>query len=231
MSSLLESVSSSITPELTSSLGARFSISEDAAHSALQTSSVAMLTTLAGRASDKDFLSRIHSLIAGSGVMAASASGGWISATSTRAAEEFTTLLFGNQLPDVEASLSKSARIPKAAASGVFEAAAPLVIGVLADQMRAGDLDAAAFGSALAAELPRFQSFLPDGFTIPSFADFSPAVAVRAEPSKDPAGWLWPVLIVGALFIGGLVWYFSRAEGPIIAPDPPAATKSTATVP
>jgi len=234
MSSLMESISSSITPELTSGLAARFGISADAAGSALQTSAAAMFTTLAARAHEQDFVDRIYHLISTSTSMAAASGvGGYGSPAATTKASEFLSELFGGQLSNMQAKIAENASIPSQAAGGIMMAGAPMVMNALAEKAQTGALGAASFGSMLNSELPGLRGFLPAGFAIPGLAAFSTATpsarATTAEALADetqgPAGWLWPVLIFGALLIAGLTWYFSQNNGAAKVND--TATQTT----
>ena len=234
MSSLMESISNWITPELTSSLASRFGIPADTVNSALQTSSATMLTTLASKAHDTTFLSSIYKLITGSGAAAAVAAGSGMHQPQTETSAGFLSTLFGSHLASVESKVAQTANIPTAAGGAVMASAAPLVLGALSNKINAGGLSLASLGSTLTAELPTLKSYLPTGFAIPGLAGLSGlgstasaaassaassatssasrvATATAAE-AKSSAGWLWPVILLGALLIAGLVWYFNHGK-------------------
>lgn len=223
MSSLMDSIGDWITPELTSSLASRLGIPADAVNSALQTSSATMLTTLASKAHDTTFLSSIYKLITASGTAAAAAAAGAAgAATQTETGASFITALFGSHLSSVESKIAQSANIPTAASGAVLASAAPLVMGALSNKINAGGLSMAALGSTLTAELPKLKSYLPVGFAIPGLAGLgglgsaassaSRAASQATQDAKSSAGWLWPVLLLGALLIAGLVWYFNHGK-------------------
>jgi outer membrane protein OmpA-like peptidoglycan-associated protein len=218
----MESISSSITPDLTSGLAERFGIPADAAGSALKTSAATMFTTLAARAYEQDFVDRIYHLISTSTTMAAASGvGGYGSPAATTKASEFLSGLFGGQLSNMQAKIAENASIPSQAAGGMMMAGAPMVMSALAEKAQTGALSAASFGTMLTSELPGLRGFLPAGFAIPGLAAFSTATASAradtahavADETRGPAGWLWPVLIFGALLIAGLTWYFSQTNG------------------
>ncbi len=232
MSSLMDSIGNWITPELTSSLASRFGIPADSVNTALQTSSATMLTTLASKAGDTSFLSSAYKMITGAGnaAAAAAASGGTAAGTQTEAGANFLSTLFGSHLSAIESKIAQSANIPNAASGAVLASAAPLVMGALSNKINAGGLSIASLGSTLAAELPSLKGYLPTGFTIPglpSLAGFGAAASSAAssatssatrvaskaaDEAKSSAGWLWPVVLLGALLIAGLVWYFNHGK-------------------
>ncbi len=238
MSSLMESISSSITPEVTSSLAARFGIPADAAGSGLKTSAATMFTTLSARAHEQDFVDRIYHLISTSTTMAAASGvGGYGSPAATTKASEFLSELFGGQLSNVQAKIAETAAISPQAAGGIMMAGAPLVMGALAEKAQTGALSASSFGTMLTSELHGLRGFLPAGFAIPGVTALSSgpssARATKAEAAADetrgPAGWLWPVLIFGALLIAGLTWYFSRTNGEAKVTDSASEAATTLT--
>jgi outer membrane protein OmpA-like peptidoglycan-associated protein len=235
MSSLMESIGSSITPDLTSGLAERFGIPADSADSALKTSAATMFTTLAARAHEQDFVDRIYHLISTSTSMAAASGvGGYGSPAATTKASDFLSELFGAQLSNVQAKIAEASSIPSQAAGGIMMAAAPMVMSALAEKAQTGALSAASFGTMLTAELPGLRGFLPAGFAIPGLAEFPAATAsarattaeALADETSGPAGWLWPLLIFGALLIAGLTWYFSRTNDEAKVNDT-AATQTT----
>jgi outer membrane protein OmpA-like peptidoglycan-associated protein len=229
----MDSISNWITPELTSSLASRFGIPADTVNSTLHTSSATMLTTLASKAQDTGFLGSVYQQITGSGAAAAAAAaaGTTTAASQSEAGSSFLSTLFGSSLPAVESKIAQTANIPVPASGAILAAAAPLVLGTLANKINAGGWSVAALGSTLAAELPSFKSYLPGGFAIPGLAGVgnigtaasdaassAASTASRAasktanETKSAAAGWLWPVVLVGALLIAALIWYFSRGK-------------------
>lgn len=71
MSSLLDSLKDRISPDVVRGLASNLGESTDSVQRALQTSSAAMLTSLASKAQDSGFLSQIMNLISSSGVRGA----------------------------------------------------------------------------------------------------------------------------------------------------------------
>jgi outer membrane protein OmpA-like peptidoglycan-associated protein len=219
----MELVTASITPELTSPLTAQFGVSDEAAAAALKTSAAAMLITLAAKANDLTFLKGIYTLLTGADAMAAATGvGGYgyaLPAASVTPAA-FLHQLFGINVGSVEATVASAASIPVPAAGAMLTAAAPLVLEALSQRIETGGLSIGAFASALTAELPSLRGLLPATFAIPGLtipSVFSAPAPSEINPSTDDrtpgaAGWLWPVLIAGAILIGALIWYFDRAD-------------------
>jgi outer membrane protein OmpA-like peptidoglycan-associated protein len=92
-------------------------------------------------------------------------------------------------------------------------------------------LSIAALGSLLVAELPTFKSYLPSGFAIPGITaapSAPPTAAKTTTESKSPAGWLWPVVLLGAVLIACLIWYFNRGTEATTALTDTASQATTA---
>jgi len=247
MSSLMDSIGNWITPELTSSLASRFGIPADTVHSALQTSCATMLITLASEAHDSTFLSSGYQTVSdyGDAAAAAAASGNVSVGAPTEAGSNLLHVLFGDNLAGVESKIAQTANIPAVASSAVLDTAAPLVIAVLSNKINADGLTMASFGTALEAELPGVKSYLPAGFAIPgldAIGDFGSTasaaassaptsagrIALRAsDEARSSAGWLWPVLLLGALLIAALIWYFNNGKEAVTDTATQAATAVT----
>jgi outer membrane protein OmpA-like peptidoglycan-associated protein len=218
----MESVNGAITPELTSPLAAQFGVSDEVTAAALKTSAAAMLTTLAAKANDLTFLKGIYTLLTGADAMAV-ATGvggyGYASPVASVTPAAFLNQLFGINLASVEATVASAAAISVPAAGAMLAAAAPLVLDSLSLRIETGGLSIGAFASALTAELPGLRTLLPATFAIPglsipaSFATPLPAdIDAPYDRKTGAAGWLWPVLIAGAMLIGALIWYFDRVD-------------------
>lgn len=242
MSSLMDSIGNWITPELTSSLASRFGIPADTVNSALQTSSATILTTLATKAHDTTFLSSIYQTITSSGKAAAAAASaaGVTAGAPVEAGSSFLNTLFGNSLPAVEAKIAQTTNISSAASTSVLAAAAPLVLGSLSNKINAGGLTMASLGTTLTDELTSMKSYLPAGFAIPGLAavgNMGSSAAASAsrlaskatDEAKSSAGWLWPVILLGAMLIAGLVWYFNHGKEAVTDSAAQATSAVTAT--
>jgi OOP family OmpA-OmpF porin len=217
MSSLLDSLKDRISPDVVRGLASNLGESTDSVQHALQTSSAAILTSLAGKAQESGFLSQIMSLISSSGVRnvmgAAAGAGSSVTSTASQAGSTFLNLLFGGNLSSIQSKIAEVSGLRASSAGSIFASAAPMVLGTLASKVGSEGLSASGLGSMLTSELPRLRSFLPAGFFVPGL----PSVASQVEHIRDevrPKGmnWLWPVAL-GILLLFGLIWFFTRGTG------------------
>ena len=215
MSSLLDSLKDRISPDAVRGLASNLGESTDSVQHALQTASAAMLATLATKAQDQGFLSQIMNLISSSGLRsamgAAAGAGSSVTSTASQAGSSFLNMVFGRNLSNVQAKIAEVSGLRPSSAGSILAAAAPMVLGSLASKVNSEGLTASGLGSMLSAELPRLRSFLPAGFTIPglSAVPSQAAFAEQAVRSKTPS-WLWPVVLLALLLLGGLIWVFNR---------------------
>lgn len=215
MSSLLDSLKDRISPDVVRGLASNLGESTDSVQHALQTTSAAMLATLATKAQDQGFLSQIMNLISSSGLRsamgAAAGVGGSVTSTASQAGSSFLNMVFGGNLSNVQAKIAEVSGLRPSSAGSILAAAAPMLLGTLASKVNSEGLTASGLGSMLSAELPRLRSFLPAGFTIPGLSAVPSQVAYAEQEvrSKTPS-WLWPVVLLALLFLGGLIWVFNR---------------------
>jgi OmpA-OmpF porin, OOP family len=219
MSSLLDSLKDRISPDVVRGLASTMGESTDSVQSALQTSGVAMLTSLAAKAQDQSFLSQIMNLISGSsarGAMGAAAGGGSsVSTAASPAGGTFLNMLFGGNLTGIQSKIAEVSGLRASSAGTILASAAPMVLGALSSKISSEGLTTGGLGNLLSAELPRLRSFLPAGFSIPGLSNVASSVTsqvsrVRDEVRPAATAWLWPVVILGLLLLGGLIWYFNR---------------------
>lgn len=219
MSSLLDSLKDRISPDVVRGLASTMGESTDSVQSALQTSGVAMLTSLAAKAQDQSFLSQVMNLISGSsarGAMGAAAGGGSsVSTTASPAGGTFLNMLFGGNLTGIQNKIAEVSGLRASSAGTILASAAPMVLGALSSKISSEGLTTSGLGNLLSAELPRLRSFLPAGFSIPGLSSVNSSVTSQVSRVHDevrPAAtaWLWPVVILGILLLGGLIWYFNR---------------------
>jgi OmpA-OmpF porin, OOP family len=220
MSSLLDSLKDRISPEVVRGLASSLGESTDSVQHALQTSSAGMLVSLASKAQDSGFLSQIMNLISNSSARSAmgAAAGGGSSVTSTtsQAGGTLLNMLFGGNLSSIQSKIAEVSGLRASSAGAILASAAPMVLGTLASRVSAEGLSTAGLGNLLSAELPRLRSFLPAGFSMPSLSSVPNVAAqvshVRDEVRPAAAAWLWPVVILGLLVLGGLIWLFNRGN-------------------
>jgi OmpA-OmpF porin, OOP family len=219
MSSLLDSLKDRISPDVVRGLASTMGESTDSVQSALQTSGVAMLTSLAAKAQDQSFLSQIMNLISGSsarGAMGAAAGGGTsVSTAASPAGGTLLNMLFGGNLTGIQNKIAEVSGVRASSAGTILASAAPMVLSALSSKISSEGLTTSGLGNLLSAELPRLRSFLPAGFSIPGLSNVTSSVTsqvsrVRDEVRPAATAWLWPVVILGLLLLGGLIWYFNR---------------------
>jgi OmpA-OmpF porin, OOP family len=219
MSSLLDSLKDRISPDVIRGLASNLGESSDSVQTALQTSGVAMLATLASKAQNSGFLGQIMNLISGSGAVSAmgAAAGGGSSITSTasQAGNSLLNLLFGGNMSSIQGKIAEASGLRASSAGSILAAAAPMVLGALSSKVHSEGLSASGLGSMLSAELPKLRSFLPAGFAIPGLGNIATQVSSRvAEMQPDvphrPASRLWPLAILGILVLALLIWFFNR---------------------
>jgi len=228
--SLMDSVTNMVTPELTRSLAAKLGEQPNAIQQGLQASSATLLGTLASKAQDSSFLGNIISLInrSGSAVGTSVGAGGAAAAPATDASAGFLQQLLGNNRAEIESKIAQSSGIKTASAGALLSTAAPMLMSSLASRFSGGSLNPSALGSMLSAELPNLRALIPAG--LPGLSGLSSVAssaraAVTQEAESSGNKWLLPVLL-GALVIGGLIWYFMRGGSETVKD---AANKATET--
>ncbi|MFZ3330292.1 MAG: OmpA family protein [Candidatus Acidiferrales bacterium] len=215
MSSLLDSLKDRISPDVVRGLASNLGESTDSVQRALQTSSAAMLTSLASKAQDSGFLSQIMNLISSSGVRgamgAAAGAGSSVTSTASQAGSTLLNLLFGANLSSIQSKIAEVSGLRASSAGSLLASAAPMVLGTLASKVTSEGLSASGLGSMLTAELPRLRSFLPAGFSVPGLSSVASQVSdFREELRPKTRNWLWPVVLLGILLLFGLIWFFTR---------------------
>jgi outer membrane protein OmpA-like peptidoglycan-associated protein len=211
MGSLLESIKDSVSPDSARSIAATAAESPDGIRKALETAAATILAALASKASDSGFLNQVIVLVNSYGTQtlgAAAGAGSAATAAASQASSSFLNLLFGANKAAVETKISQSAGLSSLSGAPVLSAAAPLVLSTLATKVNAG---ATGLSTALASEFPSLRGSVPEGLPGIHFPILPGSAAARAAAiERAGGGWLWPVLLLGALLIGGLVWYFNR---------------------
>jgi outer membrane protein OmpA-like peptidoglycan-associated protein len=232
MGSLLDSIKNSISPDQIRSIAASAGESPDGVKKGVETAAATMLATLAGKVNDTGFMSQIMSLISSYGTQtlgAAAGAGGAATAAASEAGTNFVSTLFGSNKAAIEGKIAQSAGLSSGTGATLLATAAPLVLGTLASKLSGG---VTGLASALTSELPSLRGLVPAGLPGVHLPDLSSAAsapkAVAAE--KATGGWLWPVLLLGALLIACLVWYFNRGTADVTKPveNAAAATQTAA---
>ncbi len=212
--SLLDSISNLVTPELTRSLSANLGEQPEAIKNGLRTGSAMLLGMLANKAQNSAFLAHVTSLInrSATAMGAAASAGGTSAPAASEASSSFLQLLLGNDRAEIENRIAQASGIKAASAGTLLSAAAPMVMSTLASRFSGAGMNSGTLGALLSAELPQLRGFIPSASA--GVSGLSPvASTVRApvvqETESSGNKWLLPVLL-GALVIGGLIWYFMR---------------------
>jgi outer membrane protein OmpA-like peptidoglycan-associated protein len=184
-----------------------------------------LLSSLAGKADDTSFMSQLAGIAAGtaddtnaltrlpqvvtgaSPIDTATTTGRWLSS------------LFGSNLGGVIDGVARFAGVGKGSSASLLSMAAPIVLGYLGRLMRSDNLGSTGLADLLRSQSSAFAAAVPSGL-----ASLLPAARVPADvartvtPDTIPAavatarsnrGWAVP-LLVGALAIGGLMWWNGR---------------------
>ena len=243
MSSLLDTITNSISPDMARTLASNLGESPDAIKKGLQTGAASMLGAVASKTNESGFMSKVLGLVQGSGVSAmgaAAGAGGAAAPAATEAGSNFINLLFGSNRAAIESKIAQASGLLPSSGGTILATAAPLVMGTLASKL-SGGLGAAGLSGMLTSEMSKLSGLIPSGLPglhLPSLgggataaaagisgAASSARAAVTKETEKAGGAWLWPVLLLGALLIGGLVWYFNRSSATVA----PAATSAVDT--
>jgi OOP family OmpA-OmpF porin len=222
--SILESVMSLLGPQVVGPVASQLGESTDTVQRGLQTGAAAMLAGLAAKVGQPGFLSQIFSLITNPANTSGALSGltsnpGSLVSSLTNSplgslGSQFLSSLFGGNMSTVTDAIGRSTGLPSNKVGSLLSMAAPLVLGVLGQHVRQNNLSAGDLGNALKAEAPGFQRFLPAGLGSLLGGVSS---AVTAAPAKVAAAgnrWLWPLIVLALLVLGGL-WFFNRSKAPV----------------
>ena len=224
MAGILDSLMGMMGPQVVGPLASQLGESTETVQRGLQTGSAAMLAGLAAKVGQPGFLSQIFGLITNPantsgalsgitsnlGSLASGASGSPLGSLGS----QFLSSIFGPNMSTVTDTIGRSTGLASSKVGSLLSMAAPLVLGVLGQQVRQNNLSAGDFGNTLKAEASSFQRFLPAG--LGSLLGGASS-AVAAAPAKVAAAgnrWLWP-LIVAVLLILGLIWFFNRSKEPV----------------
>ena len=219
MGSLLDSIKNSISPDAIRSIASSTGDSPDAVKKGVETAAATMLATLASKAGDSGFMSQIMSLISSYGTQtlsAAAGAGGAATAAASEAGTNFISTVFGGNKAAIEGKIAQAAGLSSGTGSTILATAAPLVMSTLAGKLGGG---AAGLASALTSELPSLRGLIPAGLPGVQLPNLSGAPsAAKSAVNEAGGGWLWPVLLLGALLVAGLVWYFNRGTTDVTKP-------------
>ncbi len=219
--SMMDSILAMVTPDMKQAIASRLGESTQAVQGGLGAATAATLAGLAARAGDSGFLGQIMNLASTAnsqnvlGNLSSLASGG-ASGGIGDLVGKFLPMVFGSQQGPVAGAIAQQSGLGASSVTSLLKMAAPLVLGFLGRAQSSGALSPSSLGSALKAEVPSLQGFLPAGLmsTLTSGAGTA-ATAVASTAGAAAAGgsrWLVPLAILGALILAWLL--FRSMSGP-----------------
>jgi OmpA-OmpF porin, OOP family len=219
--SMMDSILAMVTPEMKQAIASRLGESPQAVQGGLGAATAATLGGLAAKAGDSGFLSQIMNLASTAnsqnllGNLSSIASGG-ASGGIGDLVGKFLPMVFGSQQGQVASAIAQQSGLGASSVTGLLKLAAPLVLGFLGRAQSGGSLNAGSLGSALKAEVPNLQGFMPAGLMSSLTSGAGAATsAVATTASAAAAGgsrWLVPLAILGALILAWLL--FRSMSGP-----------------
>ncbi len=229
-SSLLDSLTSLITPNVVSKAASQFGESEGAMARALPAAIPTLLAGLLGKANDTTSMSRVMDLLkdpvndgsALSNVTGLLSGGG---AGLSGLASKFLSLLFGDRTSAIGGALGQSTGVRSSTASSILAFAAPLLLSFLGKRTRSENLNAGGLSSLLLGQKDSILAALPSG--LGSLLGFSkpaaPVPAAMVEPARRSNVWIWPLILLALL---GLWLLLRKRPDKVVTMEPPAAPAS-----
>jgi outer membrane protein OmpA-like peptidoglycan-associated protein len=182
-----------------------------------------MLSGLAARADEPGFFSQIFGLITNpansAGALSSFTSSLGSAAAGTGSSivdlgSRFLSSIFGARQSAVADAVGQTSGLSSSKAMSLLTMAAPLVLGALGNYVREHGISASGLANTLKTEASGLQRFLPAGL----LSSVTAAPAYVASQSTKVAGatnrWLWPVILL-ALLLLGVLWFFNRAKAPV----------------
>jgi outer membrane protein OmpA-like peptidoglycan-associated protein len=219
--SLLEGLSSLLTPELIGKAASMLGDSEPAVSKGMSAVFPVLLGSLANRSSDPGFASALFSLVrdpANDGSLLGNVAGllspGAASSPMMALGGKLLSTLFGNNLTSLGGSLAGYSGVKPSSASSMLSFAAPLVLSMLGKAVKSGNLNVGSLVSMLTGQKSAYAAALPGPLSRLENFFAAPAAPSYAAPPPPPAPkssiwrWLLPLLIVL-----GLLWMLSRCMG------------------
>jgi outer membrane protein OmpA-like peptidoglycan-associated protein len=236
---LFDSFNTLVTPALTERLSALTGESGGAVAKALAAAAPVMVSGLTQRASDPGNMSQITSLLSSPAVISAAVGNVGnlpnLLATTPKSplldvGSGFLSAVFGPQQGTVTGALAQHAGITNASASTVLRYAAPLLMGLLSEQIRMSGLSGGRFLSWLGGQRNAgsvIPASLIDAAGLGNIGDAvgAGAAAARrgaAEASSRASRWLWPA--VAALLLVGLGAWLIRSLSTTAVVNAPAVS-------
>jgi OOP family OmpA-OmpF porin len=238
--SILDTLMSTLGPQVIGPLASRLGASPDVIQRGLQSGSAAMLAGLAAKADQPGFMSQIFGLLTNPAVTSTSLSS-LVSSVGSGApggladlGSKFMSTIFGSNISGVTDAVARTSGLAGGTASSLLSMAAPLVLGFLGHHVRDSGMSAGDLASTLKSQASGWQQYLPSGFRSLLGTQTVPPVATAVVPEAKAAArnWLWPLLLLAALLIAAL-WWFNRPKAPeaVQTPAVPASSFFKLTLP
>jgi OmpA-OmpF porin, OOP family len=235
--SILDSLMSTLGPQVVGPLATRLGASPDAVQRGLQSGSAAMLAGVAAKADQPGFMSQIFGLINNPAVTSSSLSSLASSISSgapgglAELGSKFISMIFGSNMSGITDAVARTSGLAGGTASSLMAMAAPMVLGFLGHHVRDSGMSAGDLANTLKSQASGWQQYLPSGFRSLVGTQTVPPVATAVVPEAKRS-WLWPLILLAALLIAAL-WWFNRTKAPeaVQAPAMPAANFFKLTLP
>lgn len=170
-----------------------------------------------------DVLSNLASVLGGSGQ----------ATLIDRGANALSSLLGGSTMSTLTDAVGRYAGVDAGTSKSLMGMLAPVALGVLGQQQRAGGLDAQALGGLLTSQKDNIARALPAGFAdylsgtgILDRVDVKPTRLEPAYLKPQPAMSNWMLPVLGILALGGLAWYLMRTPTQDVANLPATRVES-----
>jgi OmpA-OmpF porin, OOP family len=242
--SLLDSLTSLITPDLANRAASVFGESESSIRKGLGGALPVVLSGLASRAGDSGFAASLFDLVQSPandvGVLndVAGLLGGGASSPMMGLGGKLLSMLFGGNTTNVANALSGYAGVKSSTGSTLLNLAAPLVLAVLGRRTRTDNLNASSLASLLVGQKDSFAAALPG--PLANIGSYLAAPTREREayaapppvPERRTSIWRWLLPLLIAL---GLLWLlsslFGQKERPLEDTTLPPATVEPAPAP
>ncbi len=233
---LVELIQSQVTPDMLGKLAGQIGASESQTKSAVGAAVPALLSALAGSASQTGGAQKLLSAMSGLGSMSDMLSGGSLE----KGTGLLGSLLGGSTLSGIVSTLAKFLGLGGDTTNKLLGYMMPMVLGGVMKSFKGKTPDAAGLAGLFAENKSAIASAIPSGLSlagIPGLTNASEAVrsaagtvgrtagraADTASDAASPlAKYLLPFLAVAAI-LGGLWWFLNRTPA-VVAPTVPAIT-------
>jgi outer membrane protein OmpA-like peptidoglycan-associated protein len=235
-SSLLDSLTGLITPDLVSKAAAYFGDSEGTVFKGIGAVLPLVLGGVSSKASDQGFANGLFDLVSNpdndgdvlnnvEGLLSPGAASSPLGSLGGR----LLGSVFGDNLGSVGSALSGFAGGKPATANSLLSFAAPLVLAVLGKAVRSGGLNVSSLANLLLGQKSAITGALPAPLANLDRFVSTPARVAAAPPPAEvsrPSIWRWLLpLLIALLAIWLLSKVFGHREAPIEQTTPPAAAE------